>query len=55
MRRSVGEVEVGQLTIQHHQKSRRSIHDIRLNEYMNSNETCLVVLSNGQETQLWLV
>lgn len=40
-RRGVGEVEAGGLTIKHHQERRRSIHDIRLNEYMNSNETRL--------------
>lgn len=39
MRRGAGEVEGGGLTFKHHQKRRRSIHDIRLNEYMNSNET----------------
>lgn len=34
-----GRRRVGGPTIKHHHKSRRSIHDIRLNEYMNPNET----------------
>lgn len=34
--------------VRHHQRSRRSIHDIRLNEYMNSNESRpRVVLTSG--------
>lgn len=36
------------LVLKHHQRQRRSIHDIRLNEYMNSNETGpLLFLING--------
>ncbi|KAG7230089.1 hypothetical protein INR49_009809 [Caranx melampygus] len=39
MRRGVVEVESGRLTLRHHHERRQSIHDIRLNEYMNSNES----------------
>lgn len=40
----------GRPTIKHHQRGRRSIHDIRLNEYMNSNESRPhVVLTSGPQ------
>lgn len=47
----VGEAEGGgRPTIKHLQRSRRSIHDIRLNEYMNSNESRPhVVLTSGPQ------
>lgn len=48
----MGEAECGggRPTIKHHQRGRRSIHDIRLNEYMNSNESGPhVVLTSGPQ------